>query len=306
MTRFIILLVFSWATPVMSQPTPPDGFHWELITALSDDFDGMQLNLDKWHDHNPNWVGRPPGKFLPTSVTVEDGCLHIQCKLLTPPQGKFTIACGTIQAKQQALYGYYECRMKASQLSTSSNFWFVSNSVDTPQGKQGSELIVQFAIGKSAQHHQFMKSNAMVSLKRPGRNAKREKAKVTNRLQLRSSVSDDFHTYGCWWVDANTIKFYVDDEYAYTIHPSKKFGDKPFRHPLTMTLVCETLDWQPTPTPAELADAAKNTTLFDYVRSYQLVRDQKVADPETGSTGKPKRSSDDGVEPSDTSPSDSK
>lgn len=257
-----------------SLPKAPNGFHWELQEGLTDDFDGSKLDTRKWHDHNPNWIGRVPGKFMPSSVSVKDGHLHIQLKPLVPADGEFTIASGTIQSKQKARYGYYECRMKASRLSASSNFWFVSDQIKLPKGTMNQELIIQFTIGKSDEHRSYMKSNAMVAFKSKGEGAKREKAKKTDRVKLASSVSDDFHTYGCWWVDANTLKFYVDGEYAYTLHPSTKFHDHPYQFPHSINLICETFDWQPLPTTEELTDETKNTAMFDYVRSYRLVEDK--------------------------------
>ncbi|HBE67520.1 MAG TPA: hypothetical protein DDW52_05155, partial [Planctomycetaceae bacterium] len=255
-------------------PTAPHGFRWESIDSLTDEFDGKQLDRSKWHDHNPNWVGRAPGKFMPSSVAVEDGLLRIQLEPLIPADGEFTIAAGTIQAKQRALYGYYECRMKASQLSASSNFWFVSDDIKLNGGSLKQELIAQFTIGKSDQHKDFMKSTAMSAYKSKDAGTQRRKTKVTDQVKLASSVADDFHTYGLWWVDANTLVFYADGKHAYTLHPSKKFDARPFRHPLSMTFVCETYDWQPIPTARELVDEAKNTALIDYVRSYRLVKSE--------------------------------
>lgn len=271
---FILLAIASAnSTLAQSPPQAPDGYTWKRIDELTDEFDGTKLNTEKWHDHNPKWAGRPPGKFMPSSLSVKDGHLHIQLKPLIPADGKFTIAAGTIQSKQKALYGYYECRMKASRLSASSNFWFVSDQIKLPKGTMNQELIVQFTIGKSDQHKDHMKSNAMVAFKPTGAEAKREKAKKTDRVKLGSSVADKFHTYGYWWVDANTLKFYVDGKYAYTIHPSTKFHKRPFQYPHSINLVCETFDWQPLPTDEELTDETKNTAMFDYVRSYRLVKD---------------------------------
>ncbi len=260
---------------VGSPPEAPEGFRWENVETLSDDFDGTKLDSSKWHDHNPDWIGRPPGKFLPSAVRVGDGFLKISCTTLEKPDGKFTIACGTVQSKSRnALYGYYECRMKASQLSTSSNFWMVGNDIKVPGGTVGIELIVQFTIGNAAGFQEHMKSNAMISFKSSEQGSRRKKAKVTDRVELSSGVADDFHTYGVWWVDENTLKFYADGDYVYTINPSTEFDDKPFRQPLSVNLVCETFDWQPLPTKDELADANRNTAYFDYVRAYRLVKDR--------------------------------
>ena len=273
-TTAIISFAVAAPTFALGDPPvdPPADYRWEIIEAFSDEFDGTELDASKWHAHIPNWAGRPPGKFMPSSVSVQDGFLQIQCTPLDSPQGEFKIACGAIQSKSQTRYGYYECRMKASKLSTSTNFWMVGDHVKTPIGTLGFELIIQFAIGNSKDFSEHMKSNAMISLKKPVVDAVREKAKATGRAELTSSVSDEFHTYGCWWVDANTMKFYADGRHVYTINPSTKFTDKPFEHPLRMTLVCETFDWQPLPTKEELTDPTRNTAFFDYLRSYRLVK----------------------------------
>lgn len=268
----VIFLAFGYAEAGL--PEPPDGYRWEVNQAFTDEFDGDELDASKWHDHNPDWIGRPPGKFMPSSVSVENGFLQIQMTPLDPPQGDFFIAAGTIQSKsKEALYGYYECRMKASKLTASSNIWMVGGGLKIPGGTLSYELIAQFTIGGSAEHNDYMKSNAMVAFKPDGKNTKKVKAKQTDRVKLSSEVSEDFHTYGYWWVDANTIKFYVDGEYVYTLHPSTKFDDHPYRHPLTFNLVCEIFDWQPLPTHSELTNAELNTSYFDYVRAYDLVKD---------------------------------
>tara|TARA_Y100001934_G_scaffold253174_1_gene317924 strand:+ start:26 stop:604 length:579 start_codon:yes stop_codon:yes gene_type:complete len=183
----------------------------------------------------------------------------------------YTIACGAVQAKSRsALYGCYECRMKASGLTASTAFWMVSDPIKHPPGELKQELIVQLSIGKSKQFGHHMKSNAMSGLKEPGK--ERLKAEVTQRAKLKSGAADEFHTYGCWWIDANTMKFYADGQHVYTINPSTKFDAKPFRHPLKITLTCSTFDWQPKPTKEELTDPKLNSALFDYVRAYKLVK----------------------------------
>jgi hypothetical protein len=162
--------------------------------------------------------------------------------------------------------------MKASKLTASSNIWMVGGGLEIPGGTLSYELIAQFTIGGSPEHKDYMKSNAMVALKPEGVGRKLEKAKQTDRTRLSSEVSEDFHTYGFWWVDANTFHFYVDGEYAYTIQPSTKFDDHPFRHPLSFNLVCAVFDWQPLPTYSELTDSTLNTAYFDYVRTYVLAK----------------------------------
>jgi beta-glucanase (GH16 family) len=144
---FLVGILFTLPTVGQTPPTPPEGYQWVRNEAFSDEFDGSELDHDKWHDHNPRLMGRPPGKFMPSSVSVQDGLLQIKSTVLDPPRGEFTIACGAIQSKaQDALYGYYECRMKASSISTSSTFWLTSDPKKVPGGKINLGLISKSAL----------------------------------------------------------------------------------------------------------------------------------------------------------------
>jgi hypothetical protein len=85
--------------------------------------------------------------------------------------------------------------------------------------------------------------------------------------------AEDYHTYGLWWVDANTMYFYYDGRFVFTVHPSTKYNTQPFARPMYMHLVTETYSWEPSlPTDDMLNDDTKNSTLYDWVRSYVLVR----------------------------------
>jgi hypothetical protein len=279
------------STPLVAQsslPTPPDGYQWVKNEAFSDEFNGTELDSDKWHDHNPRWIGRAPGKFMPSSVSVKDGYLQIKSTVLDPPDDKFTIACGAVQSKShEALYGYYECRMKASSISTSSTFWLTGGPKPVSGGTLGLELDIQECIGNAQRWPKFknqMNCNTHITFRPDGKNVDTNKdendeaakpepttLKKGGSYQLKSNVNDEFHTYGCWWVDANSMKFYADGEYALTITPSTELDPTPFDHPLFMNLVCETYSWEVPPTKEDLADDSRNTTYYDYVRSYKLV-----------------------------------
>lgn len=59
------------------------------------------------------------------NVSVQDGALQIKNVVLDPPEGVYNLAAGAVASKSKdALYGYYETRMKASGVSMSSTFWF--------------------------------------------------------------------------------------------------------------------------------------------------------------------------------------
>jgi hypothetical protein len=55
-----------------------------------------------------------------------------------------------------------------------------------------------------------MKANTHIHLTPDAKGAEGKVAKKGEGANLKSNVDDEFHTYGCWWVDANTMRFYAD------------------------------------------------------------------------------------------------
>lgn len=87
------------------------------------------------------------------------------------------------------------------------------------------------------------------------------------------NTAEDFHTYGLWWVDPNTLRFYYDGAYIFTINSATQYNPQPLARPMYMHMVTETYAWEPTlPTDELLADGTKNSTLYDWVRGYVVVR----------------------------------
>ena len=274
---------FGQRADAQSPPPAPEGHRWVVNEAFTDEFDGDQLDSAKWHDHNPRWKGRAPGLFMPSSVTVKDGSLQIRCTKLKPRQGEFNIACGAVQSKAKtALYGYYECRMKASSLSTSSTFWLAGGVKKVVGGTIGLELDILECMGGAKKYPAFalnMNCNTHQHFKpsKDGSDAdkqayKSKDVKKGGRIKLSSPVDKEFHTYGCWWVDANTMKFYADGKLGLTIEPPTDLLEHPFDQPMFMNLVCETYKWVDPPKNKELRDDTLNTTYYDYVRAWNLVK----------------------------------
>lgn len=281
MNRFIMGLaaaVFCEVAAAGIVPPPPvqapAGYQWVLNEAYSDEFDGVTLDKQKWHDSYPGWVGRVPGKFVSSSVTVNDGFLQIKCTVLDPPQGvsnQWTVACGAVQSRaRDARYGYYETRMKASGISTSSTFWLKNFNKE-----KSTELDIQECVGGAKRWASFkmrMGANTHVSKPTVLENGEPVVMKKGDFVTLPASVNERFYTYGCWWIDANTMKFYLDGEYVFTIEPSTELDATPFDQPMFVNLVCETYGWEVPPTVEELTDDSRNTAYYDYVRAYKLTK----------------------------------
>ncbi|MEM6316906.1 MAG: family 16 glycoside hydrolase [Bacteroidota bacterium] len=269
-TQLLLFLCCCFSYTLLAQPPAPTGYKWVLNPEFSDEFEGNQLDSTKWYARSPYWKhGRPPATFRASAVSVKDGKLQIKNQPLVPATEKYHIAGGAVASKSKAgHYGYYEARMKASGISMSSTFWMKAKYLNE-QGcaQEHQELDIVEAIGmqkRGYDFHNFMKSNTHIFQWDCEGNKK-----VLSRggnCPVVPPVHKAYHTYGCWWVDANTIHYYLDGEYKFTVHPKK-----PFDHPMYMHLVTETYNWEAPPTVEELLNNKINTTYYDYIRSYTLV-----------------------------------
>lgn len=260
-------------------PEPPIGFRWVLQDSFSDEFNTNRLDADKWFDYYPGWEGRPPARFEPKALTVKNGNLEIKSGALDDPKGKFTMYGGAIVSKSSdAYYGYYECSFKASKIAMSTTFWLSNGKVpfeqgDCPNDQYSQELDIQEAIGGGTVHEKFrngMNSNTHYRYIKCGDTKETFLSKGAGTI-LNSEVSDEFHTYGAWWKNAEEVEFYADNQFHEMVRISKEVSDQPFDRPMHVNMVTETYNWQPEPPIQDLLNDEINTAYYDWVRSYKLV-----------------------------------
>ena len=58
---------------------------WVLQKDLSDEFAGLKLDLDKWYDTNPKWLGRAPSMANSENVSLEKGNLVLRINQVKEP-----------------------------------------------------------------------------------------------------------------------------------------------------------------------------------------------------------------------------
>ncbi len=257
----------------------PAGHRWVANDAYTDEFDGNELDRTKWNDLFPGWEGRPPGLFVAENVSVRDGHLEIRSTPLAPPKegGKWMIACGAIQSIEPgASYGYYETRVKASSVATSTTFWLKRRPERGEPLVKSTELDILESVGNAQRFAGFatqMRSNTHVNypeiLGADGKPVEL-KAGANTVLPNDQRVDGAFHTYGCWWVDATTMHFYLDGEFAHTIEVSTEIEPEPFDKTMFLNAVCETYAWEHPPLRENLLDPEKNVTRYDWIRSWTL------------------------------------
>lgn len=290
---FIMLFCFTNVFVGLAQsytsgpPKPPIGKRWVMNPDFSDEFNGTRLDTTKWLDHHPTWIGRPPGLFLPSQVSVANGYLQLKGQkmksdTIVHAYGRditFNIKGAAVVSKKTAFLGYYECRVKAAATTMSTTFWFSGKGGEGPKGcdSYGQEWDIQECIGREGDFEGKYFASGMHSNAHYWYTDCDEERHDYRAAQVRFEdtelASEDFHVYGGWWRDELSASYYYDDREPKHQKFYDKVTDKPMDKPMYMRLVHETypFPWISLPTDEELADDTKNTVYYDWVRGYDLV-----------------------------------
>jgi len=105
---------------------PPQGKKWAKIDSLSDEFNSEKLDAGKWRPKHPFWSGRN-SKHTVSNVSVKDGNLRLKSTLrkgATEVKAETVTAACVSSSTRRCLPGYYEARIKCSDISMTSAFWF--------------------------------------------------------------------------------------------------------------------------------------------------------------------------------------
>jgi len=245
-------------------PSPPAGYRWEMVQELSDEFNGGQLVSSKWTPDHPSWKGREPSRFKEENVSVHRGNLDLRSttnlKSLSEvgdPSRDIWVQSACVSSKNPiASYGYYEARIKASQLSMTSSFWF--------QGKY-SEIDVVEQIGAPLLAPQ--RSNYMLMNTHYFTGSPKQDQKTPAKSKMQSGAAEQYHVYGVWWQAKDSVVFYLDGKEVARVSPRGEFLE-----PMYMFFDTEVFLDAGLPSIDSLADDRKNTMHIDWVRSWKLVR----------------------------------
>ena len=229
---------------------------WGKVEALSDEFDGEDLDLKKWTRGLGWWKGRQPALFSDKNVTVSDGKLHLTMRKEKVPEEfeklgykDYTSAC--LYSKVRAHYGYYEVKAKPMNSGGSSSFWFQVE--DVPGWR--TEIDV-FEIGGKAEGFEY-KYNMNVHVFRTP--TKKEHWSVGGVWVAPWRLADDYHVYGLEWTPEE-IRYYVDGVIVRTVENTH------WHQPLFMIFDSETMPkWFGMPDDDDLP----STYSIEYVRAWK-------------------------------------
>jgi beta-glucanase (GH16 family) len=240
-----------WSATAAEVACPLKHGQWEAFPALTDDFDGNQLDESKWFPNNPGWLGRQPGYFNPRNVRVTDGRLELEAKkesLPNLPAGYHTYTTAFVKGKTRIRYGYFEIRARAMDSQASSAFWFYEI---TPE--IWSEIDV-FEIGARPQPgNYYMNTHLFHTLVETVHWHKSHIWKAPYNL------AKEFHVYGLEW-DAEILRFTVDGVVV------REERNTHWHQPLALCFDSETFaDWFGLPKD----DGLPATFSIDYIRTWK-------------------------------------
>ena len=263
MLRIGVLLALSglWIFGLGSAPSsaaPPPGYDWEPIDSLTDEFNGPALDRSKWLDRHHYWKGREPSQFLPENVSVSGGYLRLKSTLMDrrDAKGNWIWAAAVSSQARDVVEGYYEARIKSSDLSMTSSFWMQGNY---------SEIDVIENMGRSTANpslHKKMRSNTHYFA-----GGWHNDRATPRSINMHSSHRDHFHTYGVLWKDQR-ITYFLNDRAVASVVPRGPFDESMF-----LFFDTEAFTWDGLPTRSSLRDNRRNTMYVDWVRSW------RIADP---------------------------
>lgn len=198
--RAVAALTLATATAsTHARPPVVFGQTWEPNTALSDEFDGSELNQQKWRNRHAWFMGKAPGLFKPDNVVVTNGNLELRT---TPLDERFRsrwMASPSISSLRPiAGLGYYEARIKAAPSSLDSAFFL--------QIKSGQEIDISENYGLSVNHPDMQyqaRSNTHWQNKRH-----------THLIGTIISPNTNWHVYGAWYKSPKEVQIYVDGRYV--------------------------------------------------------------------------------------------
>ncbi len=239
-------------------PEPPEGKKWVKIESVSDEFTGTELDRDKWMPKHPYWSGRNSTHTV-SNVSVQDGDLRLKSTLR---DGASEVNAGTVTAacvasnEADCHYGYYESRIKCSNLSMTSAFWF--------QGKYSEIDVIENFGAPTSPGSSGIESTMMINTHYFKKGWKNDQD-TPEKWLMPAPAASAYIIYGLWWKNENSCSFYHNGVEVASVD----FGG-PFKEKQYLFFDTEVFTWHGWPTKESLLDPSKNTMLVDWVRGWRL------------------------------------
>ncbi len=195
---------------------------WSLSLSISDEFNGTQIDENKWYLTHPFWDGRQPSAFHKENVKLEDGKLVISAtyedeltqtmKDANEALGKdeyHTYATGALVSKDKTGYGYYEIKARTAPIGVSSAFWFR----DPNEALREVDVFEQ--VGRAEDGYTLKNDGTTIHVNthRFDGDKDMETAYIYNG---EVDFTEEYHIYGLEW-GPDYLRFYLDGKLLHEI-----------------------------------------------------------------------------------------
>ncbi len=229
---------------------------WVKFEPMNDEFEGNELDRDRWTVGMYWWKGRQPALFSEKNVTVSDGKLHLTMRKEKLPaeaekQGYKDYTSAALHTKVRSGYGYYEVKAKPMNSAGSSSFWFQVE--DTPGCL--TEIDV-FEIGGKAKGFERKYNMNLHVFRTP---QEKKHWSVGGVWEAPWRFADDDHVFGLYW-SKDEIRYYVDGVLVRSVENTH------WHQPLFLIFDSETMpQWFGMPDDEDLP----STFSIEYVRAWK-------------------------------------
>ncbi|MEX0288851.1 MAG: family 16 glycosylhydrolase [Flavobacteriaceae bacterium] len=275
--RFSILFVFSLLFPVTAfgqsdefYPTsdPLNKGGWVLNKDLSDEFEGKELDRNKWFIEGENgdyyiWKGRAPSQFVPHNVRVEDGKLKLRTawepnyefiqesytdgNMGTAKYGEYKgepmpVTTAGVITKKRFLNGYMEIKSKSGNAAITAAFWGIGYE---------QELDVFEQMGNPKKGEKITATSSLATAHDWSPPAERPTNVFQHVEHLPFRTADDFHIYGADWGE-DYLSIYIDGKMVHHFTQDDVGLDWVLNNPMEIWLDSEIFFWLGMPHKEEL------------------------------------------------------
>ncbi|WP_010522881.1 carbohydrate-binding protein [Aquimarina agarivorans] len=277
--KFLLIVICHTViiTSLFAQPNPPQGYKWEGVPELTDEFD--KWDNSKWF--KPLWNYGVPVKMTAKNSGVSKGKLWIKATLGKDRKRWFETS--RVQSTAQIKYPMYtESRIRTAHISAYNTFWMNNgdannrDEIDIIENNSNPSCKCQPDYPWQMSSQYFITVNG---------NNDRKKGNFDNRKlspqnKLRGvKWNQAYHIVGAWWIDKNNVQFYLDGEPAGKVTTKRNFTRD---LNLIWDLWTKDVPWLGgLAHKKDLTNSKINTMYVDWVHTYKLKR-VKTSKPKGG------------------------
>lgn len=264
---------------------------WILNEAVSDEFEGSELDSEKWFVEGQNgdyyiWKGRAPSQFVPHNVRLEDGKLKLRTAwepdydfieesyadgpMGVSPYGKMKdgtpmpVTTAAVITNKRFLHGYMEIKSKVGNAAITGAFWSIGY-------EQELDIFEQMGAPKNKKGN--LKPNVSLSTIHDwSPPAERPTQSFQHSQKLDFNVGDEFAIYGAEW-GKDYLKLYINGELIRHVTQDEIGTDWVLNNPMEIWLDSEIFHWLGYPHAEELPVDFE----IEYLRVWQKPTDNLLA-----------------------------